>query len=536
VTADAAPPQLSPDGHWWWTGAEWVPAAQRYAPVVPPEPTHAVQPVEQPFIPVQQLSPVFEILPATAAVPIPVRKRSRLLTAIAGSAVTAVVIAGGAAYGVGHYLGGGGQQPEDVLPANAMAVVKLDLDPSIAQKAALFRLSRAFPQLHAKNQDSLKDDLLRAMFTSDSMDYDHDIKPWLGDRVAVAVVPDSSEDGFAAVGAVQYTNKDKAKRVLLDASARAATGDNPFFFAFSGDYALIADTQAQADRYAASAAHLSDDSGYQRAVDSLGGDQIAIAWADVKGVYNAVKAHQSANPLWAKVKVAPTGAFIVGAHAASNYLEVQGKAVGITQGLTQAGAGQLGKVRTANLVSSFPNDTFVAMEATGLGDVVTNAFSALPPPIAQAAAGLGLGAPSELGAVLGTDAAVGLTGDLSTPTVIAHVRTPNPARAVAALTRVGKLMRVDMPWCPCDGPPLTVRRDKTGYVVSSDPHAPTTGKLGSTASFKRAVPDAKTAGMLLYVNLGKLPRSVLPGVENLDAVGMSVNGATGEFRLRLTTR
>jgi hypothetical protein len=28
----AAPPQLSPDGRWWWNGAQWVPAA----PAAPP--------------------------------------------------------------------------------------------------------------------------------------------------------------------------------------------------------------------------------------------------------------------------------------------------------------------------------------------------------------------------------------------------------------------------------------------------------------------------------------------------------------------
>jgi hypothetical protein len=44
VTSPSAPPQLSPDGHWWWDGAEWVPADQRPAPV-------AEQPVvEQPVV------------------------------------------------------------------------------------------------------------------------------------------------------------------------------------------------------------------------------------------------------------------------------------------------------------------------------------------------------------------------------------------------------------------------------------------------------------------------------------------------------
>jgi hypothetical protein len=96
-------------------------------------------------------------------------------------------------------------------------------------------------------------------------------------------------------------------------------------------------------------------------------------------------------------------------------------------------------------------------------------------------------------------------------------------------------MGTDAPWCPCDGKPITVRRDANGYVMSTDPHAKTTGSLGKTASFTRAVPDARTAGFVLYFNVRGLPPEMLRGVQGLDAIGMSVNGATGEFRLRLTT-
>jgi hypothetical protein len=45
VDTQVDPPQLSPDGHWWWTGAEWIPSADR--PVeTPVEPVAAVRPVQ----------------------------------------------------------------------------------------------------------------------------------------------------------------------------------------------------------------------------------------------------------------------------------------------------------------------------------------------------------------------------------------------------------------------------------------------------------------------------------------------------------
>ena len=49
MTQPVAPPQLSPDGHWWWTGTDWVPASER---PTEPEPVAAEQPVipEQPAV------------------------------------------------------------------------------------------------------------------------------------------------------------------------------------------------------------------------------------------------------------------------------------------------------------------------------------------------------------------------------------------------------------------------------------------------------------------------------------------------------
>jgi hypothetical protein len=564
VTADSAPPQLSPDGYWWWTGEKWVPAADLFAPAVAaeaerepaqPEQTYAPaasyvaaghvpvqkswQPAaqepqhhrQQPVIPAQTSPvsqfPVFEILPAGAAPP--AKKPRRLLAAVAGAVASVLVIAGGAAYGITQYLGGGGQQPEDVLPANAVAVMKVDLDPSLTQKAALYRFSQAFPDLHVQ-QRTLKDDLLRPMFTGAGLDYDQDVKSWLGDRAAVAAVPKLTGPGFAPVAAVQYTDKDKAKRVLLGASMRAASGDNPFFFAFSGDYAVIAETQSDADRFAGAALHLADNASYAKAVASLDGDQLAVGWADVKGAFEGLKATQLAtNPLWAKLKTQPMGSFVVGLRAASNYLEMQGKAVGISDDLSQ----QLGRTRTANLIGSLPSDTMAAMEATGLGEAMSRAFEVLPPPVTAGLEELGLSIPGDLAAILGTDAALGVSGDLSSPNVVAHVRTPNPARAVSALDKLSARLGDESPW---GSAPFAIRREKNGYTLTTAAGSPTTGKLGSTPSFKRAVPDAGDAGMVVYVNLGLLPQGSFRGVENLDAIGMSVNGATGDFRLRLTTR
>lgn len=52
MTQPSAPPQLSPDGHWWWNGTEWVPADQRPAEPVPEQPALYTPPVP-PTVPAQ---------------------------------------------------------------------------------------------------------------------------------------------------------------------------------------------------------------------------------------------------------------------------------------------------------------------------------------------------------------------------------------------------------------------------------------------------------------------------------------------------
>jgi hypothetical protein len=529
VTNDA-PPQLSPDGHWWWTGRQWVPA-----PPQPPAPAPALELEPTAALPLAPLpvNAAREILPSTY-VPAPRSGPGALKTALIGGAAAVVLLGGGATVAVGHYLGGGGQQPEDVLPASAVGVVKVDLDPSLGQKKALYDLSRKFPRVHAKGTGSIKDDLLGAMLSGSSMSYDRDVKPWLGDRVAVAAVPDGSPDGFAPVAAVQYTDKGKATKTLRLAALRA-TSDNTFAFAFSGDYVVIATTQADADRYARTTTHLSDNSTYKSAVAALDGDQIAVAWADLGGLYNAIpKAQLKANPLLAgtRTNAHPTGSMVVGAHASSGYLEVQGKGVNAGDSLGQLGGATLGKGRIGNLIGSFPNDTAAAFEVAGLGPALAAMYASSPPlkGVAATASTFGFQLPGDIATVLGTDTAIGMTGGAASPSFVARVRTASPDRAVAVLSRVAKAGKA---------PPFAVRKEAGGFVLATDPAdlaAVTTGRLGTTASFQRALPDAKAAAMAVYVSFARLPLPQTKDVENLDAFGMTVDPSTGAFRLRLTVR
>ena len=124
----------------------------------------------------------------------PRRKRPWILGA--ASAALLLVLGGGgvAAFQV---LNGGGTQPDQVVPAATVAFAKLDLNPSASQKiAAAARCCTGFPS-SAMASVAVPATGARQSSTgcpaNDSLptgvDFDHDIKPWLGKRAAVAVLP-----------------------------------------------------------------------------------------------------------------------------------------------------------------------------------------------------------------------------------------------------------------------------------------------------------------------------------------------------------
>src|SRR4029078_8647217 len=116
---------------------------------------------------------------------------------IAGTAVAAVMALTAAGVVVSGVVGAGVPQPEDVMPANAMAFTKLDLNPSAGQKLAVFQLAAKFPKVKAKvtsTGTSIKESVFVSMFTGTGKDslglnYKKDVEPWLGDRIGVGVFP-----------------------------------------------------------------------------------------------------------------------------------------------------------------------------------------------------------------------------------------------------------------------------------------------------------------------------------------------------------
>src|SRR5689334_5001292 len=104
---------------------------------------------------------------------------------VIGAGVLAVALVGGGVAVAASKLGGGGAQPDEAVPASAVAFFGVDLDPSSGQKLDALRFARKFPDA----RDSLKsDDPRQGLFEALKKDgsvqgsWATDVEPWLGDR------------------------------------------------------------------------------------------------------------------------------------------------------------------------------------------------------------------------------------------------------------------------------------------------------------------------------------------------------------------
>ncbi|KRF36209.1 DUF3352 domain-containing protein [Nocardioides sp. Soil805] len=228
--------------------------------------------------------------------------RKRLI--VLGGLLGVLAVGGGAAWAASSFLSTG-FQPAEALPAGTIGYVSVDLDPSGGQKIEAIRTLRKFPAF-ADNVDlDTDDDLRERLFTEltdsgecEGLDYAADVKPWLGDRAAVAAV-DTGAESPSPVLVVQVTDAGEAEDGLATLqescgsdAVDAATGG----WAVEGDWAVIGESVEIADQVAADAGedNLADDADFQRWTEEAGDPGIVSLYvapaagqymADMMGLY-----------------------------------------------------------------------------------------------------------------------------------------------------------------------------------------------------------------------------------------------------------
>jgi hypothetical protein len=461
------------------------------------------------------------------------------------------VVAGAVA--VNSFLVGGGPQPEDVLPASTIGFVKVDLNPSMSQKLNVLRLVERFPEVDRKDDD-LKRTVVEAMLEESELDldYERDVEPWLGDRAAVAALPASSPgtgDPVVPVVVVEFT--DEAKMVAaLDAAEKSLEDNESFDYAVSEDFVFLGEEQATVDAAASATEHLSDSGTFaadKHAVD--GSNQIVLGWTDVAAAYATVPDEDKAELAEQLGSAEPAGRVVMGVRAESDAIEATGRTFDLEAGDTQALATG---GRGTGLVLDMPTSTDIAFSATGLGEVAAELWQKhrTDPGMGfeREARRMGLEMPGDLIALLGQEAALGVTlRDLDGPdwgAVTARVATDGPERALEVIDTLAATAPEDVLTSPAPD----------GYVVGNDREhladaANGDNGLAGDPAFARAVPDADGAGALLFVDLRSVAEvlstwgePVGPEAESgwdvLEAFGFTASSddGNGEFTMRLTFR
>lgn len=181
-----------------------------------------------------------------------------------------------------------------ITPADAMAFLSVNLDPSVDQKRNLLSIARRFPDARDEVQgefEDARDGLLAELIEDTGLDFARDVEPWLGNEVALAVLPPANGEGPQFVAMIESDDEEKAK-AALDKAAR----DEDFTGSYRvlGDFVVVTEDaddareKAALDQIAAQAERDSGDLATSRAftdvVDELAGDRLILAWVDTKKV------------------------------------------------------------------------------------------------------------------------------------------------------------------------------------------------------------------------------------------------------------
>jgi hypothetical protein len=461
---------------------------------------------------------------------------------VVAALVAGLLVLGGSGFAFASYLAGGGTQPEDVLPADTLGFVRLDLDPSAGQKLAMRSLLEKFPHIGTDDDSDLRAQLLERLMdlTETELVFEDDVRPWLGQRMAVGVVPaDDTDEGGVPVVALAVEDE----KAMAEALVRAQENTD-FGFAVRDDYVLITDSQERADTFATAAGTLADDADFAGDREALGGDQIGLAWVDMTAGQRLLsEALPEGMPGSVPGGQELAGRLILGVHAEDDALEM----VGLGFDVSDLGVPSREPTR---LVQNLPEDTLLAASLSGAGDLAatywaeleeTPEFSEYGDPMAS----LGLELPEDLRALFGTDLAIAGFGNVEAPAFGVRVVSEDGDRASAVIDELLSSFGAELP--------LVSTPVDDGFVLGSDTSTAQTlaagyGGLGETDAFRDAVADPDAASGVVYVDLAALvDQAVARGGDTgeeaakysaVRALGLSATTTDegGRFVLRITTR
>jgi len=503
------------------------------------------------------------------------RRRTAVLAAT-GVAVAAVVGVGG--WGLAQFLSGG-DSAASALPAGTAAYLTMDLDPSGVQKIEALRTLRSFPGIKKHLDLGVRDDIRRYVVDKiaedcKGLDYDKDVKPWIGSKLAVAAVP--MEGKAVQVVALEDSDEDAGRATVakLNACDDATGSSKPAGVAYVNGFLLVSDTQAHADAVAKQTAKgtLADDAAFQTWMDRAGDSGVITAYAS-KAAPDLVKDLVDDSALSRTPGLSSQKGMLDKAFGA--YKNFQGAAMVVRFGsgsveteVVAKGVDQAVTPTAAPSVADLPATTALAMSVglqegwlknylAQMNDVMGGGTS-LDDALKQGEAATGLQLPEDIETMLGKGVTISVDGNVDMKSLAS---APDPSKLPVAIRVTGdpatvtpvveKLKKLAGP----DAGMVAVQSGDGVVLVGVDPAYLETlsakGGLGSTRAFQEAVPHASGAAGVFFVNfdagdwaakLGDLISDNNPDVranlEPLQALGMSSwldKDQVAHVQLKLTT-
>ena len=479
--------------------------------------------------------------------PEPKKKRGKVIPLIAALAMV-LVVAGGGIFAYGKLKGG--DQPSAVLPGTAVAYARVDLNPSAGQKVAAIRFLLKFPSVKDKlGLTGDKDDLRQKLFEQikkyagtdlADVDYDKDIKPWLGERAGIAALPPADgKDDPVVVLAVQVKNEGEATKGL---DKLMANEDKKPGRAFSNGYVLLGDDQATVDAAVATAKDnpLDKNAKFSSDMDKLGEQGFASVWADMKGIAS----------ISSKVDSAALGGIGDASMAAAlrfdaSYVELKG----IAQGDTSM---KVNSADAGDLITKLPDTTAGALAVSGGENLVDTMWQQMDKAsngnikqlTEQLTEETGLTLPDDLKSLLGKNLAVAIDKDSANGPKIAARMETDPAKAEPVVEKLTTLLHERS---SANIPIETAKDDDTLVLATDKDYAEQVlkgGNLGQSENFKQALPDTKGAVAIEYVDFEAAsslsPRfssnKDLAALRSGGLVARSTGDGQAEFSLRVVAK
>ncbi|MEO7588033.1 MAG: DUF3352 domain-containing protein [Arachnia sp.] len=457
---------------------------------------------------------------ATQQMGAPAKKKSRAPMIVAGALAFALVV-GGIVFAM-NFLGGATPAASEGIPSDALAILEVNLNPSVADKLAVKDFAEKFPAM-AENVTDVDGDYKKAIYQAVFADIDEapdysQVEPWLGDSLAVAVLKSAAGAGDVfgsdpdVLMVVQVTDPAKAKAFMAEHGDGAQV-------AFLDDLMLVTDKDKPApDVDAIKNAPLSDNDDYKADMAKLGGSWLLTGWGGAEAFKAIVAAGTESTGMNAE---APNARAAMGMKIEDGSAVV--RAVSWSdQDVTEGPA--------TTFLNSLPSAALGAMSFS-LSDSVHDAlWKQVEPLLAEspeAGEQLGISSKEDLRAILGSEMAIAVGMDQNnSPTVGIKVRTDDVAKHESFLDTLGNEMGVGGLEHVADGDVVTTTfgqpidgfTNPGGTLAENE----TTQKLTKGSGDAQAVMWVDLPAILAIPGLGlDTDQEMMRNMEPLSGIGMS---------------